>query len=36
MDPALLNATSERLAEIMRPKACLPAFVMANDKDFRK
>ncbi|MDE3195343.1 MAG: hypothetical protein KGN84_03300 [Acidobacteriota bacterium] len=32
MGPALLNATVNRLAEIMRPKAYLLAFVTANDK----
>ena len=32
MGPALLNATVERLAKIMRPKAYLLAFVTANDK----
>jgi len=32
MGPALLNATVDRLAEIMRPKAYLLAFVTANDK----
>jgi hypothetical protein len=32
MGPALLNATVERLAEVMRPKSYLLAFFTANDK----
>ncbi|HZL55893.1 MAG TPA: class I SAM-dependent methyltransferase [Bryobacteraceae bacterium] len=32
MGPALLNATVERLADVMRPKSYLLAFFTANDK----
>ncbi len=32
MGPALLNATVERLADIVRPKSCLLAFFTVNDK----
>ena len=32
MGPALLNATVERLADIMRPKSYLLAFFTVNDK----
>jgi len=32
MGPALLNATVERLADIMRPKSYLLAFFAVNDK----